>query len=388
MNPNLPQDELLQRYEQAKAALPDGLPDTPPAALHERIMQAAREQVITTNTVASRADSMTAIGTNSLKSTPEAANDSIWSIKLIASLAVMGLSGLLWWQFEHGTPEEQEAAKSAKPSASIVAAAPPAPAPAAAPAAAPVQESSLSSAPSAVQSAAAPAPAAPSMTQVPARPVPTETDKTSRQETPLGKPSQAKMADAEVVAQNSAASPAPMPPGAAATEAARARMQETAPAVAAAPAPAPAPALPQFSQTDKAIAADVPSRRATPSIGAEPSLQRSLETAQSPSVAYVARPPAPAAVAANPIQLFTVIQAKDAAALRQALSQSTSPNARNAEGNPALHQAVIQRWPEGVRILLAAGADRNAKNNKGHTAADVALELGYSDMTELLVVSK
>jgi uncharacterized protein len=98
--------------------------------------------------------------------------------------------------------------------------------------------------------------------------------------------------------------------------------------------------------------------------------------------------PAPAAVSANPNQLFTAVQARDTAALRQTLTQGTSPNARNPDGNPALTQAVIQRWPEGVRVLLAAGADRAAKNLRGHTAADVALELGYAEMAELLATPK
>jgi ankyrin repeat protein len=86
--------------------------------------------------------------------------------------------------------------------------------------------------------------------------------------------------------------------------------------------------------------------------------------------------------------LLAAIEAKDAVALRQSLAQGASANTQVADGNLVLHQAVIQRWPEGVRMLLAAGADRSAKNNKGHTAADVALELGYTDMAELLAASK
>ncbi len=185
-----------------------------------------------------------------------------------------------------------------------------------------------------------------------------------------------------------------------------------------APAPAPAPALPQFSKTDKAIAADVPARRAANGTAAEPSLQRSLETAQTPNMAAAPPPPpppppaaapapapAPAARAAMPAtaprpaapaavapltpafsrqNMFAAIEAKDAQTLRQALAQGISPNAISQSGNPALQQAVIQRWPDGVRILLAAGADRSAKNNKGHTATDVAFELGYEDMSRLL----
>jgi hypothetical protein len=109
-----PQDDLLERYSQAKAELPDGLPDAPGSAVRERIMQAAREQIYAINTIASRADSMPGSGIKGLENAeknqinkPPAANDSIWSIKLVASLAVMGLSGLLWLQFEHGTPQEQ-----------------------------------------------------------------------------------------------------------------------------------------------------------------------------------------------------------------------------------------------------------------------------------------
>jgi ankyrin repeat protein len=86
--------------------------------------------------------------------------------------------------------------------------------------------------------------------------------------------------------------------------------------------------------------------------------------------------------------LFASIEQRSAPALRQALSQGISPNSRSANGNPALTQAVIQRWLEGLRILLAAGADRNAKNTKGHTASDVALELGFADMAELLAAPR
>ncbi len=86
--------------------------------------------------------------------------------------------------------------------------------------------------------------------------------------------------------------------------------------------------------------------------------------------------------------LFTAIEQRNATALRQALSQGIFPNARSASGNPALTQAVSQRWTEGVRILLAAGADRSVKNLRGHTASDVALELGYADMAELLAAAK
>ena len=174
--------------------------------------------------------------------------------------------------------------------------------------------------------------------------------------------------------------PAPAP------EAARARMQEAAPTIAPAPAPAVAPVARSSPQTEKAIADTSTS-----------GIQYAAPTASAPAAVATAprvlAAPAPAARAliASPDKLFQAIEAKDDAALRQTLSQGASPNANASarpDGNPALTQAVMQRWADGVRILLAAGANREAKNKKGHTAADVALELGYSDMAELLAISR
>jgi cytoskeletal protein RodZ len=294
--PNTPRDELLERYEQAKTQLPDGLPEAPSAATRERIMQAARVQAETINSIALRADSMPATGLKDSQNTvqnqiptKEAANDSFWNIKAVASLAVMGLSALLWWQFEQGTPEEQQAAKSALPAAAS------APAP-------------VASAPAAPMPAPEPAPAAaPMMRSAPSTATVSPNTDTRQQ------------LNAE------AAGSATLPPNAAS------KSMPSAPIAAARPA--------------------------------APSAQSILPPAE---------------------PLFTAIEQRNALALRQALSQGLSPNARSADSNPVLTQAVMQRWPEGVRILLAAGADRAAKNSKGHTAADVAFELGYEDIVLLL----
>lgn len=371
MSPKLPEDELLARYAQAKAALPDGLPDAPSAALHERIMQAAREQAYTINSIAVRAYSMPASGLKDFKNSPfkaEAANDSFWNIRAFGSLAVMGLAGLLWWQFEHGTPEEQLAAKSAQPSAAAVKAEAAAP-----------------------NISAASAPAAP--TVAPA------TADTSKAPAPQ---SQAKIAakkvissiDAEKLAvqKDSTVTPAP--------EAASARMAEAAPAVAPAPAaPSPAPAARAAPQTSKAIAessanastaplADDAAKQTTPPAPRAAPAAAPRMAAPAPSVVASAAAPF---VIASPDKLFSAIEAKDAAALREAIAQGASPNANansRPDGNPALTQAVVQRWAEGVRILLFAGANREAKNKKGYTAAEVALKLGYDDIASLLNTTK
>jgi Ankyrin repeats (many copies) len=381
MNPNMPQDELLQRYEQAKAALPDGLPDAPPSALHERIMQAAREQTNAINKVAPYADSIPVIGLKSLENNQKAANDSIWNIKLVASLAVMGLSGLLWWQFEHGTPEEQEAAKSAKPSTSIVAAAPSSlPAPSAVPAPVPM--------PSAVSDAALSS--APAIAQAPIA-------ATAHKEAQAKKLSEAKTATTEMASPRAEASPLAIPsPASAATpagatagvtepESNRSRTQEAMPATTTAPAAAPTPAA------APAARAAAPAEKTTADASTAAPGYAAPSASAPPSIVSAARPmaaPSARAIIPSPDKLLAAIQAKDAAALRQALSQGASPNARTQEVNTALHQAAIQRWPEGARILLAAGADRSTKNNKGQTAADLALELGFVDMADLLATPR
>ena len=417
MNANLPQDELLERYERAKVALPDGLPTGPSAAVRERIMHAAREQAAAIDSIALSAESTPPTGLKSSKNTIEkpmqaqaAANDSFWNIRAFGSLAVMGLAGLLWWQFEHGTPEEQLAAKSAAPSSTASASAPfpvpaaleaaattssavptPAPAPASVSASVTPRSAALPPSPS-------PAPAAP----IVSNPFPVANAPEKLAQAKMASQSRSKAETAEIATPSTPIAQANVPSPLPASQADRAPAQEAA-----------ATGAMQIPQTDKAFK-EVPSRTARPNIAAEPSSQRSLETAQAPSMAAAPPAPAPAAraaappvraaaaapraapaadsapqaVIASPTLLLSAIETRDAPALQQALSQGASPNARSPNGNTALHQAVTQRWAEGARILLAAGADRNAKDSKGHTALDVALELGYSDMAELLATQK
>ncbi len=333
MSPKTPKDELLERYSQATAMQPDGspnkLPDSPSAAMRERIMQAARAQVGTTNSIANYAYSIGANSTKDLEETlashptaTEAANDSFWHIKAVASLAVMGLSALLWWQFEAGTPEEQQAAKSTLPIAATASA--PAATAAAEPIPVPVAEAALPQINKQVAAA---------KTREPSRPA--ETAPASRTEAPAA----ARSAPSMVTAQ---------PP----TDASQHHN----------------------TQTEGAYLAN--SGRASIPM---PSAPLAAAKPAAPSAHSILLPTEP---------LFTSIEQRNAPALRQALGLGISPNARSSDGNPALTQAVMQRWAEGVRILLASNADPAAKNNKGHTASDVAFELGYSDMAELLAMSR
>lgn len=368
-----PSDELLERYAQAKAIVPDGLPDQPSAALHERIMHAAREEIDAINSIASYADSIRPTGLNGLKDSannalpaPRAANDSVWNIKLVASLATMGLSGLLWWQFEHGTAQEQEAAKSARPhataTAAATAAAPPEAAAAPAASASPTSESASS----------------PAIVATP--PVVSPPNKT-RLAAPKAAPREAPIVAAEMAAPIPA-SPTPPPPQQAPAEKALADNSSS----------------PTAHRPEATISSQRPAITFQDASAAKASPPAQAARAPAPRLyAPAAAPlPAPASVSApllqnlapSPSPLFSAIEAKDASALRQALAESASLNARSPQGNPALTQAVIQRWPEGVRILLAAGADRSATNLRRLTAADVAQELGDLEIIELLKAAR
>jgi len=53
-------------------------------------------------------------------------------------------------------------------------------------------------------------------------------------------------------------------------------------------------------------------------------------------------------------------------------------------GNTALHFAIGDRNPELVRILLAAGADKNAKDAQGYTPIFLAKSWGYENVVDAL----
>jgi hypothetical protein len=343
-SPHTPSDALLAQYETAKTLLPDGLPEAPSAATRESIMRAARDRAASSTiiSIASHADSIRAKSQKDFKNTPEstrqtapAANDSFWNIKAVASLAVMGLSALLWWQFENGTPEEQQAAASSLPNTAAVAAAAPTSEPA-------------------IQATASAARTSPTIS-----PVDVAISASSERVRATSKATTPQVADKPATA-------------------------DAAPVTLSAPTTAPVPPNTDLRQYAEAQTAANAASAAPPS----PQLQRkSSEVASTPAAARSATPAALALIP-PPDALFSAIAARQAQDLQQALAQGASPNARNQEGQPALSQAVIQRWTEGVRILLAAGADKSAKNNKGHTASDVALELGYADMAELLAAPR
>lgn len=140
-------DPLLQRYHEANALDPA----RPDPALRERVLARAREQAALNARLPAAPHR------------PEAANDRVWTLRALGSLAVLGLVGLLALQFDRSPPEEREAALGTAPvrapmTAPEAAPAAPAAAPAMAPPAdAPVASSEAPPAPPPVAKAAPPA---------------------------------------------------------------------------------------------------------------------------------------------------------------------------------------------------------------------------------------
>mgnify|MGYP006923474213 FL=1 len=89
-------DELVRRYHEASEQ-----EDARPGA-HVREAVRAHAQMVAKAAASASAGPVTA----------PAANQARWKISALATLAVVGLTGLLMLQFERGTPEERDAAFS------------------------------------------------------------------------------------------------------------------------------------------------------------------------------------------------------------------------------------------------------------------------------------
>ncbi len=65
--------------------------------------------------------------------------------------------------------------------------------------------------------------------------------------------------------------------------------------------------------------------------------------------------------------LFQEIQKADTAAMKRLLDSGASPNAKDANGTPALMEAALFGGTDSVKLLLDRGADANAANSAGAT---------------------
>jgi hypothetical protein len=328
-----------------------------------------------------------------------AANDSQWKIRALASIAIFGLSGLLFMQWDRAPAEDQEVAFSnarpAPPAAKAVAPPPAASTADAAqaetstPAAASPQTRSAQLAGAAAPTAAAPAATAPAP---PANPV----DKLATAKPPLtAKPAPVPTAASPALAEAATAS------GGLSSAIGKAETSERSADAAAAKAPAAEPAAPAFpSATPSATPSPAPSpapmaaraKSISPPSTAQSDVKDSSPSFESPTDSSRANakatgkfksPTQPAPDSAN-AALFAAIRSKDTAALALALQNGADKNAKS-NGTPALTLCVQAEQLGLVRQLLAAGADANALDAQGVSALAHARRRGLDDVAAALL---
>lgn len=331
---------------------------------------------------------------------PEAANDRHWFIPAVASVAVLGLAGLLALQFDRSPPDDQALGLGQRR------------APEVANAMAPTSPGPTAAKPSATE-AAAPAPSA----DVTPKPRPADAGQAHR--------------DAESPVASSGAAPPPerperrvpaaratreradgtrataQAPGREATEAPTAphpapSIDATPPAAARPPAPvAPAaqvedmpspepPALPAHEAQPPAPAASPsipprPGERANRGAMGAQHMESMAPGAAAPALApqadvdtSVPTDRATAAPALTPQErLLAAATHGQTAAARRALDAGAPPNATDASGRTALMLAAGRGDVTLVRMLLAAGADARRADHDGLTAAAHARRGGH-----------
>ena len=330
--PQVPKQDVLQRlYEQASAQ--DSRRPAP------RVADAIR----------AHARVVVAAGAGSAASEPTmpqrsqvSANHPRWKASLLASIAVIGLAGMLFLQFDRGTPQEQALVRGH-------------PAP----------------------QVAVPTPGSPD-------PVP---DATTGQATPAPPAAKAR----------SVARTAPRPAlGSAAGQAGRSDARESAPQVVNATAEQ-APAAEVDATSAQAPAAEV--RAQSPAqllpgagmakAGPPKSALRSLAGAErrrdtlsdAPAAAPALRSEAgPAPMPA----LAEVAGSGRVDELAAILATGVAIDGPDADGRTPLMLAAIHGHREMVRRLLAAGADPRLRDHSGRTAAQLARAAGHGQLADLL----
>ena len=83
-----------------------------------------------------------------------------------------------------------------------------------------------------------------------------------------------------------------------------------------------------------------------------------------------------------PLHAAAAVADRDTMALL--LARGADPNARQQNGVAPLHGSASRGDLESAKLLLAAGADRHAKTSDGKTAAHYARERGFPDLAAWL----
>jgi hypothetical protein len=313
-----------------------------------------------------------------------AANDSQWKIRAMASIAIFGLSGLLFMQWDRAPAEDQEIAfGNARPAPPT---APPA-APAAAPVAAEAAAPSAASPPAKnaeFADAAAPKAAAPAQAPNPADKLAIAKPPTPAQPAPASAAPGSVLPEAASAGRSDAASKAQTP------------QRSLDSALAKAPAPEPlaeTPAAPSLASSFASSTAPMAARARpsgqssnAPNATKDSSAFSETESDKNRAAAKATgslKSQAPSEPDSPNAALFAAIRSKDAAALALALQNGADKNAK-ASGTPALTLCVQTGQLSMVRQLLSSGADINALDAQGVSALTYARRRGFSEIAAVL----
>lgn len=369
-------DELTQRYREASAQ-----EDARPGA---EVRDAVRAHA-----------QMLARAAAPLPATPPprraAANQSRWKVSALATVAVVGLTGLLLLQFQRGTPEEQEIAYGqhrAAPAASVHAPAAPAAAPQAAPpepaASAPLQRRVHEEAsPPARPSAQKPAAPAPSPTRPLAKTAPAPAPQEAEAPPVPGRVGAAVSGfpasppfTGEPAAGTGAAAPAlPSTPP-------RAEMRERLAAQDSAAARPVAPPQPAATAEAARLSQPEPARPA-PAAQAAGSLQ-GAGAAENRLAAAAPRADSARSSAALPGGLREAARAGQTPQVERLIAQGAPIDARDNQGRTALMLAAANGQTATVQKLLALGANPALLDHEGLNAAQQARRIGHTRIAELI----
>lgn len=380
---NETRDELVERYAEAVAQDPR----RPSARVRDAVR--AHAQMLVDAPVAAQP-------VTDAKPRHKAANQSYWTLSMVASLAVVGLAGLLYLQIDRGPPADREAALEVP--ARGGAAMPSAAAPAAtrtevAQAPAPVEPAKAGEArhDTDAKALAAASVVAPRPGAAPTSPAPTGAPQRNGQLAAAAKETANRPANAPLRGE------APM-----------VAHEATAKASALPSVEADAAATSSYNQAADQLASAGPAHDAKRE-GARADVATGAALPAAPAAALAPPPPPPAAavaaapaVAAPPMaqlrargvvpaattttRLMDAVRAGQVDAIDQLIAQGIDVNTRDDSGNTALMVAVNHRQATTVRKLLDLGADRTLPNREGYTALQLAQRLGYADIARLLQV--
>jgi Ankyrin repeats (3 copies) len=373
--------------------------------LAEARSEALAEVTSAAHSVAARAGNHGA--TSTLDAEKPAANDSQWKIRALASIAIFGLSGLLFMQWERAPQDERDVAfsaarpalgaagKSDKAEAALPASA--APVPVSPPAAAPAPAPAIATAPTS-PTAANKAEQAPS----PAKARSTEDE--IRAEATAGAPNSAKKINREATRSDLDASATATQPFIADSAKDKAESLATrpmpavrsAPPPAPAPAPSPAPAMAANSaaapkpdaamdQSGAGNSAPAAMAKAAPPAPSATATATLAEASTAPRPAAAATPSAPLAPAAAARARAPTYEASTASSIAQSTPQgSLQRPAAPPSPNTALFAAIRNKDAAALQQALNEGADKNTKRN-GTPVITLCVQAGQADMVQLLV---